>query len=500
MKKTVLLAICCLLTAPLVTAKPLLKPKSVDAFWPDGEKRTYRFLVDEEERGKYEATLEQGERDGVPVFTLDEKLDLRFIVGDSTRSLRVREQLTIDTWCRFVSSETKVTAEAGEEQIFAAYDSISQTVTFLQTKDETPGRAVSVAGHQYALDNCMISQVELALALRDLVPGETFTLPVTSLQGKYLADFEFVVVGETQTRYGPFTDSVWQVNTVRPTQWSMYIDRMHRLVKLVDDGQKLTAELVRDPFAERQGPQKSLIERIDSLIRRFPIYALYLVVAVVGLIFLGRDSYRRRWSYLVFVAGMLVYPLIFVTLDPLLKWSALHIIAPGLQAGLSIPILNLVPALATGLIQETLKLFPLVVIVRLMPARPRRMALISLGAFVGAGFGFVEACHIIGPLFEARQLTSVTAFERLFSLCFHIATGAALGYGLARERITGMWLAAVGAHTFGAYLVTLVQIKLVGVKALQLILAVYDILLLAGMILLRHAYRAALPKVKKERS
>jgi RsiW-degrading membrane proteinase PrsW (M82 family) len=154
-----------------------------------------------------------------------------------------------------------------------------------------------------------------------------------------------------------------------------------------------------------------------------------------------------------------------------------------------------VPALLTGLIQETLKLIPLLLAGRWLKLKP--IALISLGAFIGAGFGWVEACHIVAPLFQARALTGYTLIERVFTIMFHATMGAALGYGVARKQIWQFWLAAVGLHTLGTYLIVFVQLKMLTIKSLNIIIGLYDIVLLIVMVGLQRMYKAAQSKDKK---
>jgi hypothetical protein len=282
---------------------------------------------------------------------------------------------------------------------------------------------------------------------------------------------------------------------IRPANASFYIDRGRRIVKWVDHDRDLAAEVVIDPFARRRAPQKSFIERVNDHMIRLPIYGIYLLTAAIWLLFFGLDGYTRKWSYLVFILGGLLYPIIHITQAPLQESFAENILGPALGAGESIIFPAILPALLTGFIQETLKFIPLFLIARL--SKPGILTLVSLGAFIGAGFGFVEASHIVAPMFQAKVVTGYVLIERVFTIMFHTTMGAALGYGIGRRKIWQCWLAVVGLHTFASYLVVFVQLKVLTIKGLNIILGFYDIVLLTGMVLLRNRHKASMGKKKR---
>ena len=124
----------------------------------------------------------------------------------------------------------------------------------------------------------------------------------------------------------------------------------------------------------------------------------------------------------------------------------------------------------------------------------------GLGAFVGAGFGWIEACNLIGPQFQARTLTGYALVERVFTIMFHTTMGAAIAYGVARRKIWQFWLTAVGLHAFGNYLIVFVQLKKLTIKSLNIILAFYDMALLALMIYLKRVYIAYQKRQRRGRA
>lgn len=497
MRRTTIIGILVLLHGA-VFAQTLPRVKKLDDYWPEGKKKTYSFTVDGQEVGRLDAKMDDiREVDGRQVYEIREDLSLDLSKQIEGFLYDISEKVRVNSSAYFLNAEASVRVGERQEEIRARLMADSGKVIFDRGKDEPGIRTVKVEGPVYAADNYMLDELEMILAMQDLTPGKSFTVPVVSPQGMYGAEYEFTVVGRSQAQYGPFTDSVWQINLVRPSEATIYIDREHLLVKYIDPAQKLTAELARNPFENRRQPAKSITQRIDDQISRTPIYGFFLLISVIWLIFLGRDSYRLHWSYILFVIGMIMYPITLITQVPLQQWYAIQVMAPALSKGQSILVPAIVPSLLTGFIQETLKFIPLFIIARSTKIKP--LALISVGAFIGAGFGFAEACHIAGPVFQARALTSVTLVDRIFAVLLHIVLGAGMAYGIARRKTWQFWLVAVGLHSFATYMVVFVQLKVVTIKALQVILVIYDLMLLAAMMFLQTTFKRAHAKGKKGR-
>ena len=488
MKLNWLVAIICLYAVSLTAARTLPGVSGLEEYWPEGEKRIYRFIIEDREVGRLEAQLDDIDRkNGRPYFNFTEKLNIDLTSREQGSIIDLEGRLRVDASGYFQTADVVVGIDDLEERTRAAFNAPGGEIIARRGDDDQAARNIAVTGPVFAYDNYMIHQLEMALAMQPLTPDAGFTIPVFSIQGLYVTEYEFAVIGQVRVQYGAFTDSVWQVDMVRPAQASLFIDRKHRLVKLIDPGQKLNVEMVVDPYAQRQGPQKSLFERVNDHMTRLPIYGLYLFITFIWLLFLGRDSYRIGWSYILFIVGGLVYPVIYYTQAPLQQSYAINVLGPAMGAGESIIIPAIIPALITGVIQESLKLIPLLVIVRLI--KPKAVTMISLGAFIGAGFGFVEACHIVAPLFQSHTLTGYSLIERVFTIMFHITMGAVLGYGLARNQIWQFWLAAVGLHTVSNYLVIFVQMKTLTIKGLNIILGLFDIALLVGTVYLQRVHK-----------
>jgi hypothetical protein len=477
------------LAAATLCAQTLPKVKSLDRYWPEGEKRVYRFKINDTIVGTLETVARDYEISGglVTSAEYDEKLEMDLTKIGLTNKFSSSSRLTVDGSGFFRKAESEVKAGEHEDNLEVVYDPGSNTIVGRKKGESQPFRSFSAPSPVYACDNNMIDQLELALAGQELSAGKIFTLPVVSPSQAFTAEFEFSVVKQTVVQYDRYVDTVWQVDMQRPARESIYIDRMHRLVKLVDGDQKLTVELIRDPFAERQTRMRPSGGFFSTQIARMPLYGFYLLVCAIWLIFLGRDAYKAGWAYLLFAIGGALYPVIYLAQIPLQEFYGRHVLMPALQSGSSLMIMGLPPALLTGLVQESLKLLPLYLF--WIWKKPKVLVLISLGAFIGAGFGFVEAGHMTGAIFQNRLMASLSLGERVFTILFHIVMGTLMGYGLVRRQALKFWLAAVAFHTFGNYLVVFVQTKDVTIKNLEIILALYDILLLTGMVYIQVQFK-----------
>jgi RsiW-degrading membrane proteinase PrsW (M82 family) len=174
---------------------------------------------------------------------------------------------------------------------------------------------------------------------------------------------------------------------------------------------------------------------------------------------------------------------LFLTQFPLQKWySDVHIF-PGLNSGGSLFYYAIFSALISAVIQELLKLIPIVLV--FLWKRPKQFLSVSLGVFCGLGFGIYEACSVTGAMYQSGAITihSWAVFERIFSIIFHATTGAALGYGINRgfKHLAIIWLTMVAVHSFSSYLVVFLQKGIFDVVIFELFTALIYLLLVLGV-------------------
>ena len=498
MRRVALLLVLCFCYLPAVSAPTLRAVAAITDFWPEGESRIYNFTLDDSvEVGRIEVTLTNVEiKDGKVVSCeIDEDLYLNLRQFDKGADLKVRGLLTLDGSGNFLSTALDITVDENSQALAVSFDSVQNLITGFWGEDDSQGTKINVEGPIGIYDDYMIDHLEIALSRHNLIPGTDIKFKALAAQKMYVTDYEFKVLDKVAVNYPTYTDSVWPLAMIRPTARMVYINAAHKIVKLIDHNQKLTVEIIGLSSAPRTQSTTTATNSLDNIISRLPIYGFYFLITGVGLLLLGRDCLKDKTAYFMFLIGCLMYPLIFYIQLPLQQSYADTIAKPALYKGQSFALYAIIPALITGLIQQTLKLIPLILLVRFK--RPQPLHLISIGAFVGAGLGMIDAWHIVGPLFQFRGLTTLTLAEKGFSILFHIAGGALIGYGIARRKTIRFWLTAVLIHGLAGYMIVFVQTQAFTAKGLTVANALYSLAFLAMMYYYQRAYRKAMTGVRK---
>jgi len=151
--------------------------------------------------------------------------------------------------------------------------------------------------------------------------------------------------------------------------------------------------------------------------------------------------------------------------------------------------------LLSGLVQEGAKMLPMVF---WWWRRGRNISPrlgLAIGAIAGAGFGIFEAVWVHGRMFAAGWTLSaiqtdgflgITGFwERFFSVGFHIAASALVGYGLAKGKGWQFYLIAAVLHGLLNYGVLFLQKGYFTLVQLETYVAVVAVVVTAVVLLLR---------------
>ncbi|MCP4569700.1 MAG: PrsW family intramembrane metalloprotease [FCB group bacterium] len=502
MKKiiTVILAALVLISAIPVSAQNLPRAESVAEFWEMGERRVYLFHTDSARLGRLNSLMYGAQVDvygNLKALKLQSLLALDLTPNDSGSGIVFEGIMAFDTAGHFVNVDYDLTIDGRIEKVILRYDSTSQTM-HIQKGDTPEGYTTKpFAPHLFTYDPFLVDQLSIILALHDLNMGESFEVPIFSPQGMYNATFEFEVVDKVAISNTPLADSVWQVEILRPCRQTAYVDKHNRLIQLRDRDREITAELswIDASVNSKKEEKKTTTETISGFRDRIPQYGIYLLAALIWLLFLGRNGFNEKWSYLLFVAGALVYLLIYITHDPLQQaYGRAYLTNP--QG--SVAWLGIVPSLITGIIHETLKLLPLLIIARLL--KPRVVMLIALGAFIGAGFGYFEACQT--SLSSDLILKLILAANVIFMILFHTASGALLGYGLGRRKIAIFFPIMIGVNAFMHYLAFMIgsgKPSLASIKNLTIYQALIGAAMLTVVLIFRFKFTRAQETGSKKR-
>lgn len=498
MKKILAAALILMIVAASGGAQPLPAVKSIQDYWPQGEKKEYPLVfADTLAAGLYVAEMVDIDRTGDLVsYEIMEKYNIQFPGVFPGSRMTIDKRLKLDETGHFKSAEMDMIVDDRRQKISIIYDAgINKIIASWGEGEQAGSYEIEINEPIYACDNNAIAQLEIIMAKNDLIPNENFTEKVVSLQSLFLAEYEFHVVGKTLVRYGAYTDSAWQVNILRPVRQTLYVDRQHKIVKLQDQDLKITTELKRDPFADRAIRLKSDDDLLSTHISRLPIYVVFLIIVAIWILIFSRQAFGRLPSYLFFILGCIAYAIIFITQVPLHELYGMKVLYPVIKQGRSVAIYGVIPSLITSVIQQTLKLIPLLVLV--MIERPRPKTLITLGAFIGGGFGFTEAANVLGPLFQNQSLDTMAVVERIFSTMFHTGSGVFVAYGIARHKTLKFWVMAILLQAVMVY--SLFFHKSVSFEFLHAWQILISVLTLAAAVYLSLRFNEKITKSKKSK-
>ncbi len=483
MKKILLTILLIFLIASSCFGQTLPKAKNISEFWPEGVKKIYTYTIDTTEIGQLKVQ-HIGVEDGLHRFS--EEAQLNFFKVGLLNMRSTYNTLFLTPQGHFEYAEMEVFVDTTQESIKSRYQPEEKRIRSVINDKANRNYHAYVDGPVYPCDDNMFDHIEIILAMHDLTPGDSFTVPVFSTKGKYSTNLELKVRDKTAVRYGNYADSVWQVDIVAPVQLSAFVDKMHRMVRLEYPDRGLVVELQRDIFEQTE----TLYEDegfFTNHIKRIPLYGFYLIVTFVWLLILGRESIKLKWSYILFLIGGASYFLIYITQVPLMKSFAAAYILPALQNQESIVLPSLVTALITGFIQQIVKVIPLVLLVNYI--KVKRYIIISFAAFVGAGFGFIEAAYIHGPLFQADFFNTSMAIEKIFTILLHTSLGALMGYGLVKRRIIIYFVYASLIQFLSSYLFVFVHAQFLSLTVMQLFQTVIALALLVYMIMSQKKFK-----------
>ncbi|MFH1701434.1 MAG: hypothetical protein ABIE07_12710 [Candidatus Zixiibacteriota bacterium] len=495
MRKIVLAAFIGIFSFSTVSAQVLQRAPSFSEYWPAGKKKIYNFFVDSVEVGKLDAT-NAGMEDGL--WKIEENLFLNFLkIGIS--DIRMTEnKLYLFPDGHVNNVNMSVMKDTLFETTVAYFDSIENKINLTINENDSYNFYSHVPGPVYSCDDNMFDQIEIILAMNDLNPAENIKVPIYTFKSRYYVDYEFDVIRKTAIRYGNFADSVWEVKMLYPADLTVFINDKHDLVRLEYPNRNLVFEMERDVF-EDSGTAPVFEDEgfITNHIKRMPIYGVYLLCAFVCVMAFGRKAMHLKIAYVYFIAGGIIYYFLVISLNPLQQEFSLRYLFPAIQAHETVFLPAIISSIMVGIFHTTFKLIPMIIHVTLL--NNKKINALYVGAFIGAGLGFIEASYNTGPLFQAGILPGATIIEKAFTILFHTALGVLLGYGIARRKTWLFWLYVVVIQSFVVYLIVFVQSGILEKKTLAIIMVTYYILTAIAVFYLRLNYLKLSDKNKRIR-
>ncbi len=201
----------------------------------------------------------------------------------------------------------------------------------------------------------------------------------------------------------------------------------------------------------------------------------FLAIAVVFGLPLVRTNAVKPWWWWAVVGGAVAFPLT-MQLQPPLQMAYAQRVTPMLKDILPVEIYSIPSVLISGLVQEALKVIPVILIGRIWHLRLRDA--VAAGAGAGVGFGVTEAIMLVAvPLASQAGFISGAVIERFVAIAFHILASALAAGGLALGKGWRSYLLAAVAHGLLNYSVVLVGLWYLNTNGMLLWCLAIDLLM-----------------------
>ena len=212
--------------------------------------------------------------------------------------------------------------------------------------------------------------------------------------------------------------------------------------------------------------------------------------------------FRKHWLWGIAVvsAFLTLLAIVFVQI-PLQTWAGDAIRHFWTQAVITdwLFLLAIPQILVSGLVQEGAKMVPMVLWWWRSSTNITPRLGMAIGAVAGAGFGIFEAVWVhlkvfnAGWTWQAYQTDGFIAiagfWERFFSVGFHIAASALVGYGLAKGNGWQFYLIAAGLHALFNYIVVFYQKGMLTIVQVETYVAVFAVIITAVVFWLNRTRR-----------
>ena len=493
MKKLILsLVVTSLFVCPgLVAQRVLDKAPSVDKFRPIGELRVWTFVAKDSAIGQLTSTVTDRKKvDGIEGVTLTEQLVLDYNHLGSPMAMEIKGEHFVSLDGYYLGDDRSITVNGQTERQEVERDG-DRIEGYFTRAGEKNDQEIVCPEATFAIDNNFPDQYELFFAMHGLEVGQTIEGSVLEPQTMLMTHYKAVVEDFSYTKiHAQRSDSVFLVNVFEPQPMLLYITKDGSLLKMNITGMDMRVYLdaVRRPRASASQQPKFSWSKLIGLV---PNYILFVVFGCISVLFYIGSGYRWRSSYLALIAGMVVLWLILLTQVPLQEYMVRRFLLPAIKSGGSLYAVGMLPGLAAGVIQEALKLFTILALVRLLKVRSHQ--LVAIGAMIGAGFGIMEGCYLESMVPTGGQF-SWNLLERAFLILFHVTSGGLIGHFLSGRvwKLAGVVLGLVVCNAAFRYLPLFVQNQVVDVQLMYLIIAfVSVVLLLVAMVLTKRRKTAA---------
>jgi len=450
--------------------------KSIDEYRGEDSKRTYLFLINNQQFGILESVYEgEAEFDGIEAFKFEEKLSFDYTALGNPMKIAIINRHYVNQDGSYIGTELNAAIDSNYQNLHLKQAGGS-IVGFFDNNGIRQNINIDIPVRFHSIDNNMIDQFEAFLAFQGVDIGDTIYDTVFVPQVTQKTVFRGVVDSYVGIRYGDLFDSAYQISFTDPAIQKAYFTKDRKLIRVDLETQNISVILSEDPMEKFTPPTPAF--SFGDFIARLPYYAIYLLIGgIFSIPFIGKQ-YKKPDIYIALILGGTVCSLLTVIQVPLQKWYASAYLIPGLKEGGSLYFYGIFNALISGVVQEVLKI--VIIAAVFFIRRPTLRPMTAIGLFCGLGFGIYEAGSLTGAALQsgAMPLFSWGMFERFFAILFHAATGALLGYSLVRglKFVLVFWPMAVIVHSFVNYLIVFLHRNVIDVAIFELMVAFVNII------------------------
>jgi len=449
---------------------------SIESFRPIGDARTWIFYAQQTTFGRLISTVRDSrEINGRQALVFDEDLSIDYSKIGTERKIEARGDFYLGLDGSYLGCDLTLGPDSASERLVVELDdgSLEGYYTRAGSKVDVD---VPLERDILAWETNFIDQLEVFLAMRDIEVGDTI---VDSLFSPQIMMSTRIVGRVTrwmwQEIYRDKIDSVFIIRLTEPGDYQLYFTADKRLVRVDMENQNIRVYqgLIRGTLPGAVAPKSATPKRDAAstfrlMFLRSPHYVAFLVMALLSVLFLTRSGFKRLDNWLALVLGGLAFVIIPYTQIPLQVYIVTAWLIPNISEGGSIYFWSLFPAAASGVIQTLYVLVLLTALFFWRKAKPFHQP--ALGAFIGAGFGLIEACYVSG--LQVTSLFTPILVERGFIILFHVVAGTLIGSAIGRsvERLSITVILVMLVNTCYRYLPIFIQQGKITVPLLAIIM------------------------------
>lgn len=432
-----------------VTAEP-----SVESFRPVGDARTWIYYAQQKTFGRLTSIVkDQREVNGRPALVFDEDLSIDYTLIGANQKVQTKGDFLIAPNGAYLGCDLAIGPDSASEQLKVELDGHRLEGYYTRAGSKV-GVDVPFEHDQLPWEMYFIDQLEVFLAMHDLKVGDTLEDSVFSPQIMMSSRIKGTVTRWMwQEIYKDKIDSVFIIRLTEPGNYQLYFTADKRLVRvdMEDLNVRVYQGMIRNAISKGQAATSTTPPKRDAktifrlMFFRSPHYVAFFLMALTAVVFFTQAGFRRLDSWLALLVGGLAFSLVPYTQIPLQIYVVGSWMIPHISDGGSIYFWSIFPAAAGGVFQTLYLLVLLIAVFFWRRIRPFHR--VAVGAFLGAGFGIIEACYVSG--LQITSLFTPILAERGFMILFHVVAGtligAAIGRGTERLSITLVLVAFVNS-------------------------------------------------------